>query len=920
MKQTNYKSMLTLVILYLMGLQHSMAQLNYDFTYRYAGNGGSGATATGILATSRSVNPSGGMTVDRNGNMYMGEGHQIIKIDVITGVTSVVAGTGVAGFSGDGLPAISARLNGILDITVDMKTNDIYFIDQYTSGGPGGLGSGTRVRKITASGIISTVAGNGAVGHSGDNFSAISANISARAIAIAPNSKLLIAEPFYIREVPQSTGIIQTIAGSGTSPYTISGTGTAALSTNLDLGEGQIECDAYGNIYISESPWHIIRKIDPVSNGIALFAGTPAVTRGAPGGYLGDGGSATAAQFYNPQDFVFDSFGNMYVGDCQNFVVRKITPGRAISTVAGNGMSTFSGLPPACGKPKETRIGYIKRVAIDPDNCVYMFNVEHPVIWKISEGLKVKNIDINSLCAPGTPGATVTPKLTAELTGGVPPYICYWQSMTENNVTLNNDTLLAPTITGAGIPGKGVFTFMTEDHSSCSYAATRQVRFALNSIANFDLAMRDSYFDMYDEPNSQNFDRSPWDPDIWNRVFPDDRVNINQDVCFSTASSMCDNHLYVTVRNVGCFASPAGKKVKMYWTVGGTEQQWPGKWTTDIYPGTSQPQGLEIADITLPSIPAGSKQEFKQAWAAPDPSLYTGSSNMGICFMGRVVDGHHPVNTDGMTYEESEHVFLNMEYNNNIVLRNSKVVRIYHLPGRKLTVLAGSTASVAEVSSIRFINKDVTASTLSMYADITVYLGDIYDLWVAGGSLGTYQQTNPAAKTVTFNGTNEIRLDGILFPPNFQYPVEIDFALKPGVDGTEMRTEYVYFQQFFNTQQGPKLRGNFEFIVTYDGEEAPSGAYRAEGTDNGEQAVKNQRDVKVFPNPTSSTLSFELPSVVENAEIILVDVSGQVVAKQSLKDQRSTRMDVKSLATGIYIYRISTSTGIVQSGTVVVDK
>lgn len=922
MKRTNYKRLLVLAILCITGWQDSMAQLNYDFLYKYAGNGGTTPVTTGGIATARSANPTGGMTIDKHGNMYMGEDSRIVKIDAITGITSLVAGTGVPGYSGDMGPAALAQISGVLDIVVDMKTNDIYFVDQFTSGGPGGLGSGSRVRKISGGpgGTITTVAGTGTIGHSGDGSAATSATIAARSIALSPNGRLLIAEPFYVREVNGTT--ISTIAGSGLSPYTISGFTGAALSANIDLGEGQIECDAYGNIYISETPWHIIRKIDPVTNGIAIYAGTLVSTRGALGAYSGDGGSATAAQLHHPADLVFDSFGNLYIADCYNYVVRKVTPGRTISTVAGDSTYRLAGLADPCGDPMGAWIGLIRKMAIDPDNCLYLFNSQQPVIWKISEGLKIKNIDINTLCAPGTPGASVTPKLEAHVTGGVPPYICHWDPLTGNNVSLDSNFILFPTITavGSGGVGKVLFNLLLDDNSTCNVGASRQTNFTLNSSATFDLAMRDSYLDMYDEPNTQNFDSSPWDPDIWNRIFPDDRVNINQDPCYGGGSTMCNNHLYATVRNVGCLASPAGAILKMYWTVGGTEQKWPGNWTTDSYPGTFLPQGQEIAAITLPSIPAGTKQEFKQLWTAPDPVAYTGSNNMGICFMGRIVDWHSG-NPDGMTFSESEHVFRNMEYNNNIVLRNSKVVRLYHLSGKKTTVVAGNVESTPVVSSIRFVNRDISSSTLSQYAEIIVYLGDIYDLWVAGGSLGTYQQTNPAAKMVMFNGTNDIRLEGIVFPANYQSAVEIDFTLKPGVDATEMRTEYVYFQQFLQTQQGPKLTGNFEFIVTYDGEEAPVGAYREEGTaETHTFGTKIHRDVNVFPNPTAATLNFELPSIVENATIVLVDVTGKVVAKQEMKDQRSTKVDMKSLAAGIYTYRVNTSTGIVQSGTVVVEK
>ena len=191
------------------------------------------------------------------------------------------------------------------------------------------------IRKVSASGIISTVAGTGSSGYTGDGGAAISARLSyPQAVAIDRSGNLLITDLNYVVRKVNSSGIISTIAGTaGTPGYTGDGGPATAATFNNIYG---ICTDTAGNIYLADNWNHAIRKIN-TAGIVSTYAGT-----GTPG-YTGDGGAAVAAQLNYPVGVVADSAGNVYIGDESNNVVRKITRTGIISTLAGTGASGYTG-------------------------------------------------------------------------------------------------------------------------------------------------------------------------------------------------------------------------------------------------------------------------------------------------------------------------------------------------------------------------------------------------------------------------------------------------------------------------------------------------------------------------------------------------------------------------------------------------
>jgi len=285
-----------------------------------AGNGTTGYNGDGGAAVNASLNDPVDTVFDAAGNMYIAEAanHVIRKVSP-TGAISTLAGTGVPGFSGDGGPAASAMLWFPNAIAIDGSGN-VYEAEV----------NNQRVRKINlASGIITTVAGNGTRGFYGDGGLATSASLS-DPIGVAADSagNLFISDAGNqrIRRVDAATGIITTYAGGGSSMDD----GAAATSALLNVPYG-LALDAGGNLYYVDQSQARVRRIDAATQTVTTVAGNLAP------GFSGDGGPATAAMLSNPFDVALDAAGNVYIADTGNGRIRRVDSAGVITTVAGPG-------------------------------------------------------------------------------------------------------------------------------------------------------------------------------------------------------------------------------------------------------------------------------------------------------------------------------------------------------------------------------------------------------------------------------------------------------------------------------------------------------------------------------------------------------------------------------------------------------
>jgi hypothetical protein len=275
---------------------------------RFAGNGSHGHSGDGGPATAASlyVGFLEGIVADSMGNIFIATEHKIRKVDV-AGIITTFAGTGVYGSSGDGGPATAAKINTISGLCFD-KAGNLYIVDEGYS----------NVRKVNTASIISTVAGTGTAGFSGDGGPATNAQLSSpRGIAIDDWGNLYIADAlnYRVRKI-NTSGIISTIAGVGTAsgPNVCFGCDALIMQINAPTG---IATDAYGNVYLSALTNDVVHKIAP--NGkIYPVAGT------GDEGYSGDGGPGTAARLHSPTMICLDPKGNLLIADKGNARIRKV--------------------------------------------------------------------------------------------------------------------------------------------------------------------------------------------------------------------------------------------------------------------------------------------------------------------------------------------------------------------------------------------------------------------------------------------------------------------------------------------------------------------------------------------------------------------------------------------------------------------
>ncbi len=284
--------------------------------FREGGDGGPATQAFLYLPSS--------LAADSNGNVYVVEQvkHRVRRIRA-DGVITTFAGTGSEGFSGDGGPAANARLSFPSGVAVD-SANNVYIADTLNY----------RVRRVSPAGVITTLAGTGAIASSGDGGLALQAAIHGPDdLAFGRNGEIYVSEVFghRIRSIDRN-GRISTLAGNGDAGF--SGDGGPATAASLNEPRG-LTVDTLGAVYVADSKNHRVRRIGP-DGVIATAAGS------GQRGFGGDGGPARLAALNTPFDLAVDPAGNLIIADELNHRVRLVNFVGVISTLAGSSAG-FSG-------------------------------------------------------------------------------------------------------------------------------------------------------------------------------------------------------------------------------------------------------------------------------------------------------------------------------------------------------------------------------------------------------------------------------------------------------------------------------------------------------------------------------------------------------------------------------------------------
>ena len=327
-----------------------------------AGNGTVSYSGDGGAATNATLTDPYGVTVDSGGNLYIADyGNNRIRKVGTNGIITTVAGNGTNGYSGDGGAATNATLSDPYGVTVDSGGN-LYIADYFNN----------RIRKVGTNGIITTVAGNGIDGYSGDGGAATNAALSnPDCVTVDSGGNLYIVDNFHnvIRKVG-TNGVITTVAGNGSYGY--SGDGGAATNAKLNDPTG-VTVDSGGNLYISDYENNRVRKVG--TNGIITT-----VAGNGTQGYSGDGGAASHAQLYHPTSVTVDSGGNLYIADYENNRVRKVGTNGVITTVAGNGTQGYSG---DGSMATDAQLNYPADVSVDSISNLYIADYGNNRVRKV---------------------------------------------------------------------------------------------------------------------------------------------------------------------------------------------------------------------------------------------------------------------------------------------------------------------------------------------------------------------------------------------------------------------------------------------------------------------------------------------------------------------------------------------------------
>ncbi len=289
------------------------------------------------------------VTAAPDGSFYIADiGNERVRRVSSLGIITTVAGTGAHGFDGDGGPAVDAQLSSPADVAVG-PDGSLYIADALNN----------RIRRVGPEGIITTFAGTGDGGWSGDGAPATAAQIDVpEGVAVGPDGSVYIAEGARVRRVGPD-GIITTVAGDSVQ----GSSGDGGLATAAELSEPtDVAVGSDGAVYITDLSADRVRRVGP-DGIITTVAGTGEV------GFSGDGGPATTAQLYFPQAIAVGSDRSLYIADVINSRVRRVAPDGIITTVAGTGDFAFGG---DGGPPAVAPLNGATGVALGPDGTLYI--------------------------------------------------------------------------------------------------------------------------------------------------------------------------------------------------------------------------------------------------------------------------------------------------------------------------------------------------------------------------------------------------------------------------------------------------------------------------------------------------------------------------------------------------------------------
>jgi len=546
----------------------------------------------------------------------------------------------------------------------------------------------------------------------------------------------------------------------------------------------------------------------------------------------------------------------------------------------------------------------------------------------------ISGIKMTTTCAPGHSVDSVKPKMIPVIDHGVTPYTYRWEPINGNTTTLDNPTSATPTIIASTWPHLAYWMLTVYDNSPIQKVANRIIRMPLKTDSFYDLAMRDSYLDMLDEPDSQTI-VDPWNwwmidysQDLWNRQY-DDGSTTPENAAYNGGAT---NYMYVRVANYGCAdydSSIEHAFLSVFWTRASTGEKWTGDWTGaapfDSLGATGGFIG-STAGIPIPSLHPGDSFIFSVPWHPINPSLYKGQpKTTDICALARIWEKDMPYNGyHGMYAFEVPHTSENIINNNNIVTRNFADVLLGHSgtpPFITRRVYVGNTGIASQTFSVQMrTDKDIYkyfAGNLSEYMYVDMKLNDnLYAAWSGSGFKGNYAALNEDTHTVTYDPSTPLRLDSIVLDTGVAYYADLTFALRDStayiVD--QIVGQKIHFCQFAYNGVGGKdsIYGIVSYGISINSDD--TGAMRrSPATPTPAQTAQSINSYSVYPNPAFDMLNISYSGNRDTVvDVSLLDITGRLVKKQQglfIRSGGAGTLNIANIIPGMYLVVIQDNKG-----------
>lgn len=545
---------------------------------------------------------------------------------------------------------------------------------------------------------------------------------------------------------------------------------------------------------------------------------------------------------------------------------------------------------------------------------------------KATETMSIDGIEISHICTPGMSSTGIDPQLTIIMGPGSykTPLHYKWYPVPGNSTTLFPDNTANPTITSATGNRIAYYRVVVTDNSAIPKVASKVIKVQLTTDNTPKLVTRDALSDMGDEPNSQqSVDPRQWNiwlsPDLWNRYPSNDGKTAHQTPTLSSVTGTT-NYANVKIRNIGCAAySGTSATVHIYFTKASTGEKWKDDWDGTNWVGIDHAGGeiTPTGGLSIPYLDPGHSVVRVQAWTPIDPYRWDPSSGgkAEVCLLSRIEE------PSGMTIPEILNVSTNVINNRRIATRNTSVVNLdpTMIVRPKHQVDVASTATAAATYNLQLISDNAINPHFAgdpgaaMY--VTAYLGDLYDVWMAGGGDGTYYDKNELAKTVTFDGASTMELRNIRLETTDRFPVNLEFNVKDSsiIDSSMYRVHF-RLMNTDGTGASTDVHGNFTFefrisdtTVDTSNVEGADSVYVSRHIINNNN-VAGKGVYTIYPNPVSDHVNISY--LGDEDRVISVSVSdllGKTLVDEkdiAVKNGEIHTVNIASLLPGSYFVTI----------------